>query len=151
MKSDTSRINTSIDSDIKARWELFLLEHHHAVRGVYGPELGKALESYMNKFSTVMQDDSVKSNRMNKTTRNVLKLISIALRELPEYPIVKPLVIQAVVKNNVPRTDIRTINTYMLHVTAHLKQHPSNDCVEKKSVQGFCEYVDRLLNESSLR
>jgi len=150
MKDNTSRIHTSVDKNIKARWEHFLLAHHHTIRGGYGPELGRAMELYMNQFSNVTDDD-VQHMKMNKTTRNVLKLISIAFRDLPTYPVVAPIVINAVIKDNVPRKDNRTFNGYLERVILHLKPHIAEDGVEKKTVQGFCEYVDRLLNESSLK
>ena len=151
MEDNTSRINTSVNKDIKIRWEHFLLAHHHTIRGGYGPELGRAMESYMNQFSQVPHNDEQQCMKMNKTTRNVLRLISIAFRELPTYPVVAPITVNAVIKDNVPRKDNRTFNGYLERVIHHLKPHISEDGVEKRSVQGFCEYVDRLLNENSLK
>jgi len=150
MKDNTSRINTRVDKNIKIRWEHFLLAHHHTVRVGYGPELGRAMELYMNQFSNVTSDD-IQHMKMNKTTRNVLRLISIAFRNLPTYPAVAPIVVNAVIKDNIIHKDHRTFNRYLRLVIDHLKPHVSEDGVEKKSVQGFCEYVDRLLNENSLK
>ncbi len=150
MNNNTSRINTRVNQDTKIRWEHFLLSHHHTVRGGYGPELGKAMELYMNQFSDVTINDT-KHMKMNKTTRTVLRLISIAFRNLPTYPVVAPIVVNAVIKDNVPRKDNRTFNGYLERVICYLKPHVSEDGTEQKSVQGFCEYVDRLLNEHSLK
>ena len=150
MDDNTSRISTRVDKNIKARWDHFLLMHHHTIRGGYGPELGRAMESYMKQFDSVPNDD-VKYRKMNKTTHSILKLICIAFRDLPTYPIVTPIVINSVVKDNIPRNDNRTLNKYMIHVISKLKPHISDDGIEKKNVQGFCEYVDRLLNECSLK
>jgi len=150
MKDNTSRINTRVDKNIKVRWEHFLLAHHHTVRGGYGPELGRAMELYMNQFSHISNNDMQKM-KMNKTTRNVLKLISIAFRNLPTYPVVAPIVINAVIRDNVPRKDNRTFNGYLERVINHLKPHVLEDGTEQKNVKGFCEYVDRLLNENSLK
>ncbi len=151
MKDNTSRINTRVDKNIKIRWEYFLLAHHHTVRGGYGPELGKAMELYMNQFSDVTTNDT-QNMKMNKTTRSVLRLISIAFRNLPTYPAVAPIVINAVIKDNIIRKDHRSFNRYLRLVIDQLKPHISDDgSTEQKNVQGFCEYVDRLLNESSLK
>ena len=71
--------------------------------------------------------------------------------DLPTYPAVAPIVVNAVIKDNIIRKDHRSFNRYLRLVIDHLKPHISDDGTEKKNVKGFCEYVDRLLNESSLK
>jgi len=149
MPKDTSRIHTSVSTDTKIRWEHFLLTHHDTIRGEYGPELERAMELYMNQFQQVSH--SKQTTKINKTTRSILKLISVAFRNLPSYPTVAPIIIDAVIKDNVPRKDNRTRKNYLKLVMPHLKPHISEDGSTKNNVQGFCEYVDRLTNESALK
>ena len=146
---ETSRIHTSVSTDTKIRWEHFLLTHHDTIRGEYGPELERAMNYYMDKFN--QNPNNEQPTKINKTTRSVLKLISAAFRDLPSYPTVAPIIINAVIKDNVPRKDNRTQKNYMKLVIPHLKPHISEDGSAKNNVQGFCEYVDRLTNESALK
>ncbi len=145
----TGRIHTKVDMNTKVRWEHFLLTHHHSIKGEYGPELGKAMELYMQQFNHVAINNE-QYRKMNKTTRNVLKIISFALKGLPAYPILTPIVINAVIKDNIPRTDHRTFHRYLECVIPHLTD-VVDDGVDKKSVKEFCEYVDRLFNDDSLK
>ncbi len=150
MEENKVRIHTRIDESIKARWEYFLLSHHHAIKGGYGPELGRAMEMYMNQFEKIPENNIPQMN-MNKTTRDGLRLICIAFRALPTYPSVAPLVVRSVVKNSLSKKDNRSFNGYLKRVVEHLEDHTSDDGTKTKSVKKFCEYVDRLLNENSLK
>ncbi len=150
MEKNKVRIHTRIDEDIKIRWEYFLLSHHHTIRGGYGPELGRAMEMYMDQFERIPNNDT-QQMRMNKTTREGLRLICVAFRALPTYPIVAPLVVRSVVKNSLSKKDNRSFNGYLKRVICHLEDHTLQDGTSTKSVKKFCEYVDRLLNENSLK
>jgi len=137
-----ARINTKISSDTKNRWELFLLSHHSTIKGSYGPELERAMIQYMDTFCPVSDNNIVE--KITKTTLDEFKHISQAFQNLPDYPIVSPLIINAAIKNSIHSKSRRTYLRYRGLVIPHLKSDMGNS---QQNVQGFCEYVDRLTNE----
>ena len=142
-----ARVNTRITDPTTIRWDNFLLSHHSTIKGSYGPELERAMIQYMDTYCPV-SDDSV-IEKITKTTLEELKHISMAFQNLPTFPIVSPLVVNATIKNSIHSNTRRTFLRYRGFVIKHLKPHTSssNDLSSHQNVKGFCEYVDRLTNK----
>ena len=149
MVKNTSRIETRVSTSTKTRWENFLLSHHSTVRGSYGPELERAMNQYMDTFSS--NSDVYVETKMHKRKLDGLKLISSRFRDIPTYPVITPQIIDSVIKNCMPKVTRRTFLTYKQEVLDHKKEHPSDGMIPKFNIQIFCEYVDRLTNESFLK
>ena len=145
-----ARLQTRISADVKIRWEQFILSRHDVIRGEYGPELERAMEMYMTQFESssilpATSPDKETGVRVNKTTYEALRLIMMAFRNIPSYPLLNPRVIRAVVRDAIPYKDYRTHNKYMKIVLFYVQPHIDADGYStKESVRAFCEYVDSL-------
>jgi len=149
MVKNTSRIETRVSTSTKTRWDNFLLSHHSTIRGSYGPELERAMNQYVDAFS--VNSDVHVETKMHKRRLDALKLVSSRFRVIPTYPVITPMIVDSVIKNCMPKVSRRTFLTYKQDVLDHKKPHPSDDMMPKYNIQGFCEYVDRLTNESFLK
>lgn len=103
----------------------------------------------MDAFSS--NPDIHVETKMHKRRLDALKLISSRFRSIPTYPVITPMIIDSVIKNCMPKVSRRTFLTYKQDVLNHKKPHPTNDMMPKFNIQKFCEYVDRLTNESFLK
>ena len=155
-----ARINVRITPQTKERWERFLLHRHGTTWGPYGTELELAMNRYMDDFAVrttpppagpAPSATDTASRRTNKNTLQTLRMLSEGLRSLPAYPLVRPQILKAVVRDHIQRGDPRTIAKYQRAVIKHSKETLQPDSIFPLwDVEGFCMYVDRLVAESHL-
>ena len=154
-------IRAKITPQTKVRWERFLTRRHGITRGPYGMELEAALNRYMDDLSArtaapppAGAAPSAADTACRRTSRNTLqtlRMLSEGLRSLPAYPLVKPQILKAVVRDHIQRGDPRTITKYQRMVLKHSKETLQPDSIFPLwDVEGFGMYVERLVAESHL-
>ena len=143
-----SRMHTRISSDVKLQWEKFLLLKHGTTRGVCGPEIERALEYYMKMNSLIESKPEPVKTKPRKNTLETLNKISARFKKTPSFPIIIPMVIQAIIRDNIPQKDKRTILKYNKEVLKHSMQVQMGDEIFPQcDVSKFCGYVDDLLRK----
>ena len=149
-KKGVYRIHTRISLVTKTRWNRFLLSRHNTIRGEYGPELERAMNQYMDNCSP--DDAVIPHKKINKNTLNTLISISRGFKNLPTYPLTQPVIVKSVIKNHSQYDDGRTIKKYQEIVVKYSKEVAvPSDMFPQLDVEGFCNYVDRLFNESHMK
>lgn len=144
------RFNTRISKKTKLRWDNFIITHHDTLKGSYGPELERALNYYMDNFDSASTVET--SKKINKSTLKTLKMISFGLKEIPTYPLTKPANLRDMIRNYCQYSDSRTVAKYQNKVVRYSKEvHVPGDMFPQLDVEGFCNYVSRLSNESHLK
>ena len=142
-------VHTRVSVSTKTKWDRFLLARHNTIRGTFGPELESAMLHYI-RMRTSVPDEHVP--KVAKTTFDALTQIAQALRMLPDYPLVKPIIVKSVIKNDTQYADRRTIAKYQKIIQLHSRDVQDPDEIfPRLDVTGFCQYVDKLKNESLVK
>ena len=142
------RVNSEISEDTHVRWNNFMLAKHGTVKGPYGPELEIAMKNHMENFSNT--NDS--KNVFGKTTIDKLKLLCVGFKATPAYPLIQPITLNTLIKNNCGIRDVRVINKYKKMVLEHSKEEQlAGKTFPQLDVEGFCMFVDKLTQKEFLK
>lgn len=145
--SKKTRFETSISSDIKKQWDSFILNKHHHLKGVYGPELELALIQYIQSYSNDNNNDVV---AVSKNTLMNLKTLSMRFRDMPQLTI-RPAVLRGAIKSFLDCKDHRTLEKYVGIVMSHSKNELlDGEIFPVINVEGFCRYVDKLSHDAAV-
>jgi len=144
------RVDTQVSEDMHTRWSNFLFAKHGTVKGPYGPELELAMKNHMRNYDiTSINNDE---NIHNKTTTDKLKSICSGFKQNPKFPKFQPIVLIAMIKKYSGLKDKRMIRKYQNIVLSHSKEEQLPDeTFPQVNVDGFCIFVDKLVQENLLK
>lgn len=150
MTNTKKHVSSDISTDIHVRWNNFMLAKHGSVKGPYGKELELAMKNHMNNFTNSNTCES--KNVFSKTTEGKLKLLCLGFKALPTFPLIQPVTLNTLIKNNCNINDVRVINKYKKIVLTHSKEYqPSTEIFVQLDVDGFCKFVEKLTQEKFLK